>query len=157
MVTRTSKQVLSPAPPRAASKALEINDARQIGLVPRKNDSDRAGLELTTWEMACHALTNWATYRVTQQLSGWVWVLKPAWAARDPAEADTKLACSMRRVWRAQGTGWGRSMGPYSQHHSHHCRPLHQRLVNEITFATRLTMHPQQKIILVASYVAKLV
>ena len=30
-------------------------------------------------------------------------------------------------------------MGPNSRHHSHYCRPLSPGVVNEITFATRLT------------------
>ena len=44
--------------------------------------------------------SNQLSYRITWQLSGWIWVL--SWATRDPAEADTKLACPMGRVWRAQ-------------------------------------------------------
>ena len=69
--------------------------------------------------------SNQLSYRVIQRHSGWVWVLK-AWSARDPAEADEAAMFDREGVGSAKheaqaGAG---PMGPYSQHHSHHCRPL---------------------------------
>ena len=57
----------------------------------------RERLEPANWQMACHALTNWAT-----ESTQWLNSSTKGWAARDPAEADTKLACSMGRVRRAR-------------------------------------------------------
>ena len=45
-----------------------------------------------TWQMACHALTNWATKSPSNSVAEFEYLRL---SARDPAEVDAKLARSM--------------------------------------------------------------
>ena len=62
-----------------------------------ENEQLREGLKPTTWQMACHALTNWSSESLGTS------VVEFGWPVRDPAKADTKLACLLERVWWVQG------------------------------------------------------